>query len=184
MTPFLQDHSQSRESVPRKYKCRTPAPVPVPLTVLPPPPTTEDLSALRRERTRRWVEETWVYTTISDEDLVEMVTWAQDAMVTSNDSVQAPPSVHLGPAESLHSLDSPLDEDCSIYLWYRLWYKMNSRYLAVISLQSSYHRDPYFARVIAKHGIDGSAQERRNSIANALELRLSCPNPSKCILWV
>ena len=27
--------------------------------------------------------------------------------------------------------------------------------------------------------IDGFAQERRNSIANALELRLSCPNPSR-----
>ena len=26
--------------------------------------------------------------------------------------------------------------------------------------------------------IDGLVQERRNSIANALELRLSCPNPS------
>ena len=28
--------------------------------------------------------------------------------------------------------------------------------------------------------IDGLMQERRNSIANALELRLSCPNPSRC----
>ena len=27
--------------------------------------------------------------------------------------------------------------------------------------------------------IDGLVQERRNSIANALELRLSCTNPSK-----
>ena len=27
--------------------------------------------------------------------------------------------------------------------------------------------------------IDGSMQERRNSIANALELRLSCINPSE-----
>ena len=30
--------------------------------------------------------------------------------------------------------------------------------------------------------IDGLVQERRNSIANALELRLSCTNPSKCSL--
>ena len=28
--------------------------------------------------------------------------------------------------------------------------------------------------------IDGLVQERRNSIANALELRLSCSNPSIC----
>ena len=28
--------------------------------------------------------------------------------------------------------------------------------------------------------IDGLVQERRNSIANAPELRLSCTNPSKC----
>ena len=30
--------------------------------------------------------------------------------------------------------------------------------------------------------IDGLVQERRNSIANALELRLSCTNPSICYL--
>ena len=28
--------------------------------------------------------------------------------------------------------------------------------------------------------MDGLVQERRNSIANAMELRLSCTNPSKC----
>ena len=32
-----------------------------------------------------------------------------------------------------------------------------------------------------KHYIDGLGQERRNSIANALDLRLSCTNPSICI---
>ena len=31
-----------------------------------------------------------------------------------------------------------------------------------------------------KHDIDGLVPERRNSIANALELRLSCINPSIC----
>ena len=31
-----------------------------------------------------------------------------------------------------------------------------------------------------EHHIDGLVQERRNSIANALELRLSCTNPSIC----
>ena len=30
------------------------------------------------------------------------------------------------------------------------------------------------------HQIDGLVQERRNSIADAMELRLSCTNPSKC----
>ena len=34
--------------------------------------------------------------------------------------------------------------------------------------------------VISVH-IDGSVQERRNSIAKALELRLSCTNPSTCL---
>ena len=28
---------------------------------------------------------------------------------------------------------------------------------------------------------DGLVQERRNSIVNALELRLSCTNPSNCV---
>ena len=32
--------------------------------------------------------------------------------------------------------------------------------------------------------IDGLAQERHNSIANALELRLSCTNPSKWPVWL
>ena len=32
--------------------------------------------------------------------------------------------------------------------------------------------------------LDGLVQERRNSIANALELRLSCTNPSLCSLSV
>ena len=37
--------------------------------------------------------------------------------------------------------------------------------------------------MLTYYQIDGSVQERRNSIANALELRLSCTNPSKCVLW-
>ena len=32
--------------------------------------------------------------------------------------------------------------------------------------------------------IDELVQEWRNSIANALELRLSCTNPSKCSTWI
>ena len=32
-----------------------------------------------------------------------------------------------------------------------------------------------------QHYVDGLVQERRNSIANALELRLSCTNPS---MWL
>ena len=31
---------------------------------------------------------------------------------------------------------------------------------------------------------DGLVHERRNSIANALELRLSCTNPSICIAYL
>ena len=34
-----------------------------------------------------------------------------------------------------------------------------------------------------KDEIDGLVQERRNSIADALELRLSCTNPSKRLWW-
>ena len=32
--------------------------------------------------------------------------------------------------------------------------------------------------IASKHYVDGLVQERRNSIANALELGLSCTNPS------
>ena len=32
--------------------------------------------------------------------------------------------------------------------------------------------------------IDGSMQERCNSIANTLELRLSCIDPSICVMWI
>ena len=38
---------------------------------------------------------------------------------------------------------------------------------------------PLFPVANAGDQIDGLVQERRNSIANALELRLSCTNPSK-----
>ena len=34
---------------------------------------------------------------------------------------------------------------------------------------------------IFRHDVDGLVQERRNSIANALELRLSCTNSSICL---
>ena len=46
------------------------------------------------------------------------------------------------------------------------------------------HNGGHFADDIFKfiflHYIDGLVQERHNSIANALELRLSCTNPSTC----
>ena len=35
-----------------------------------------------------------------------------------------------------------------------------------------------FTKLTISHHYDGLMQERRNSIANALELRLSCTNPS------
>ena len=34
--------------------------------------------------------------------------------------------------------------------------------------------------LVAQISIDGLVQERRNAIANALVLRLSCTNPSEC----
>ena len=40
---------------------------------------------------------------------------------------------------------------------------------------------PHFARY-SEH-IDGLVQERRNSTANTLELRLSCTKPSICLMW-
>ena len=36
----------------------------------------------------------------------------------------------------------------------------------------------------SSHHIDGLVQERRNSIANALELRLSCTNPSILHMYI
>ena len=35
----------------------------------------------------------------------------------------------------------------------------------------------------SRHEINGLGQERHNSIANALELRLSCTNPLRCDYW-
>ena len=37
-----------------------------------------------------------------------------------------------------------------------------------------------YTRLVVWDNIDGLVQERRNSIANALELRLCCSNPSIC----
>ena len=37
----------------------------------------------------------------------------------------------------------------------------------------------FLSTLISQYRIDGPVQERRNSIANALELLLSCTNPSK-----
>ena len=37
--------------------------------------------------------------------------------------------------------------------------------------------------VMTTFHIDGLVQERRNSIANALDLRLSCTDPCTCFLW-
>ena len=42
--------------------------------------------------------------------------------------------------------------------------------------------DSYVTSLYCTHYIDGLVQERRNSIALAMELRLSCTNPSIC--WV
>ena len=42
----------------------------------------------------------------------------------------------------------------------------------------------YYSSVQSIRDSDGLVQERRNSIANALELRLSCTNPSICFVLV
>ena len=47
------------------------------------------------------------------------------------------------------------------------------KHLLCIISKIGYHVCIYF---------DGLVQERRNAIANALELRLSCTNPSICII--
>ena len=39
---------------------------------------------------------------------------------------------------------------------------------------------PQCAEINKKWQVDGLVQDRRNSIANALELRLSCTKSSKC----
>ena len=62
-----------------------------------------------------------------------------------------------------------------IHKWLRWW--------NWISLIQQSHRtnvitDHVLFILISHHYIDGLVQERRNSIANALELRLSCTNPS------
>ena len=39
---------------------------------------------------------------------------------------------------------------------------------------------PFDDVIMSEAYIDGLVQERRNSIADAMELRLSCTNPSMC----
>ena len=48
----------------------------------------------------------------------------------------------------------------------------------MVKVQESQRGDDMTMRMI--YYIDGLVQERRNSIANALELCLSCTNPSIC----
>ena len=47
------------------------------------------------------------------------------------------------------------------------------------SVGSAEFNTAYF-HALSFYEVDGLVQERRNSISNALELRLSCTNPSKC----
>ena len=47
------------------------------------------------------------------------------------------------------------------------------------TLWSIYFNDYFLAFMV--HDVDGLMQERHNSIANAMELRLSCTNPSMCV---
>ena len=47
------------------------------------------------------------------------------------------------------------------------------------------HTGPFILMIIflvfMVHDVDGLMQEWHNSIANAMELRLSCTNPSMCV---
>ena len=43
---------------------------------------------------------------------------------------------------------------------------------------------PHNLLMRSKHQTDGLMQERRNSIANAVELCLSCTNPSRCFFFM
>ena len=45
-----------------------------------------------------------------------------------------------------------------------------------------YIQQSWFISSVDTEYVDGLVQERRNSITNALELRLSCANPSMCPL--
>ena len=51
------------------------------------------------------------------------------------------------------------------------WFETPWRFCDMVIIDSNIRRNLH---------IDGLMQERRNSIANALELRLSCTNPSRC----
>ena len=55
--------------------------------------------------------------------------------------------------------------------WSRMWASESSLLMNFNKLQIN---------LISFYEIDGLVQERRNSIANAMELRLSCTNPLKC----
>ena len=68
----------------------------------------------------------------------------------------------------------PLSEPMLEYSWLDPWEQIQLK---------SYSKFIHFHSKKMHLKIDGLMQERRNSIAKALELLLSCINPSKCHLW-
>ena len=78
---------------------------------------------------------------------------------------------------------SPVNDDVlsshsrSRFLWMKQW-------LCPVMSQIHCWSMVSFALDIRKKKVNGLVQERHNSIANALELRLSCTNPSMCqVSW-
>ena len=61
--------------------------------------------------------------------------------------------------------------------WFPFWCWLNEPQISV----SQAYSIGTSGKWEVEHYIDGLVQERRNSIANALELRLSCTNPSICV---
>ena len=67
----------------------------------------------------------------------------------------------------------------NVEYWLRYWPKKD---VTAVYWQKCYVSLQWWSMVT--YDIDGLVQERRNSIANALELRLSCTNPSSAELTV
>ena len=57
------------------------------------------------------------------------------------------------------------------------WHNLLSNLESVLGNDISHLENTYLSRISVVY-IDGLVQERRNSIANAMELRLFCINPS------
>ena len=64
------------------------------------------------------------------------------------------------------------------YIWVEAWILLYN--ISDIVLPFKHVKDFMCLSKFWKNDLDGIMQERHNSIANALELRISCSNPSMC----